>query len=397
MPMKTSGVMTTPAKRTRTGRTIRSVHNPEGEHAVAFEDALTDLASKISEYRDTLKTEEATKNAIIMPFISRVLGYDVFNPAEVVPEFICDIGTKKGEKIDYAITRDGEVQMLIEAKQIGTSLTLQNAGQLVRYFHVSNARIGVLTNGQYWNFYTDLDKPNIMDQKPFLRLNLLDVDPYTLPELKKLTKSAFDLDSVLVAAEELKYVSALKAEIAREFADPDEDFMRLFASRVYEGALTAKMREFFLGITRKAATQYINDRVNERLKSALQGQGPLIGAAVPLPDTQPQADDDDSAVDAERGIETTLEELEAYNIVRAIVASEVRLDRIAHRDTKSYFGVLLDDNNRKPICRLHFNRKQKYLGLFDAEKSETKVPIERVEDIYNHVEAIRVTVSAYSE
>lgn len=367
---------------------------------MAFEDALTDLASKISEYRDTLQTEEATKNAVIMPFISRVLGYDVFNPGEVVPEFICDIGTKKGEKIDYAIMRDGEVQMLIEAKQIGAPLTLENAGQLVRYFHVSNARIGVLTNGQYWNFYTDLDKSNIMDEKPFLRLNLLDVDPYTLPELKKLTKSAFDLDSVLLAAEELKYVSAVKAEIAKEFNEPDEDFMRLFATRVYEGALTAKMREFFLRVTRKAATQYINDRVNERLKSALQGQGPTIGAAVPVPDAQPQeaaAADEDSDEAVGRGIETTLEELEAYHIVRAIVAAHVPLDRVAHRDTKSYFGVLLDDNNRKPICRLHFNRKQKYIGLFDEAKTETKVPIERVEDIYQHVDAIRTTVVAYAE
>lgn len=362
---------------------------------MAFEDALTDLASKVAEYKETLQTEEATKNAVIMPFISRVLGYDVFNPAEVVPEFICDIGTKKGEKIDYAIMRDGVVQMLIEAKQIGTPLTLENAGQLVRYFHVSNARIGVLTNGQYWNFYTDLDKSNIMDEKPFLRLNLLDVDPYTLPELKKLTKSAFDLESVLVAAEELKYVSALKAEIAKEFAEPDEDFMRLFATRVYEGSLTAKMREFFLKVTRKAATQYINDRVNERLKSALQGQGPAIGVAVPVPDVATDTPADDAADD--RGIETTLEELEAYNIVRAIVASEVPLDRIAHRDTKSYFGVLLDNNNRKPICRLHFNRKQKYLGLFDGEKSENKVPLERLEDIYQHIDAIRATVHAYAD
>lgn len=237
-----------------------------------------------------------------------------------------------------------------------------------------------------------------MDEKPFLRLNILDVDPYKLPELKKLTKSAFDLDSVLVAAEELKYVSAIKAEIAREFSEPDEEFMRLFATKVYDGALTAKMREFFLGITRKAATQYINDRVNERLKSALQGQGPTIGAAVPVPEANgPEGQNDQPEADVEeRGVETTLEELEAYNIVRAIVASEVPLDRVAHRDTKSYFGVLLDDNNRKPICRLHFNRKQKYLGLFDGAKLETKVPIERVEEIYQHSDAIRQAANAYS-
>ncbi|WOP19061.1 type I restriction enzyme HsdR N-terminal domain-containing protein [Raineyella sp. LH-20] len=324
----------------------------------------------------------------------------MFNPAEVVPEFICDIGTKKGEKIDYAIMRDGVVQMLIEAKQIGTPLTLENAGQLVRYFHVSNARIGVLTNGQYWNFYTDLDKPNIMDEKPFLRLNLLDVDPYTLPELKKLTKSAFDLESVLVAAEELKYVSAVKAEIAKEFTEPGEDFVRLFATRVYEGSLTAKMREFFLGITRKAVTQFVNDRVNERLKSALGSQGAVVGAApVTGPTPQPEVDtgEENSEGNGEgsRGIETTVEEVEAYNIVRAIVVSEVSLERIAGRDTKSHFSVLFDNTNRKPICRFRFNARQKYLGLIDGEKNEVKVPIENVEQIYDHMDAIRATVHAY--
>ena len=174
---------------------------------MTFEDALEDLAAKTREYGPVLSTEEATKTAIVMPFIGRVLGYDVFNPAEVVPEYVADLGLKKGEKIDFAILREGQVQMLIEAKKIGETLSVANASQLVRYFHTSNARIAVLTNGQHWHFFTDLDAPNRMDERPFLRLDLLDIDPYTLPELRKLTKDEFDLDSVLVAAEELKYVS----------------------------------------------------------------------------------------------------------------------------------------------------------------------------------------------
>jgi hypothetical protein len=121
-------------------------------------------------------------------------------------------GVAADQKIDFAVMRDGQVQMLIEAKKIGEPLNLMHGSQLVRYFHVSNARIGVLTNGREWNFYTDLDKPNVMDGAPFLRLDLLDIDPYILPDLKKLTKDTFDLDSVLLAAEELKYVSALKRQ-----------------------------------------------------------------------------------------------------------------------------------------------------------------------------------------
>lgn len=357
---------------------------------MSFEDALEDLSRKVTEYATTLETEEATKTAVVMPFISRVLGYDVFNPSEVVPEFVCDVGIKRGEKIDFAIVRDEKVQMLVEAKRIGDPLKRVHAGQLVRYFHVSNARIAILTNGQHWDFYTDLDRPNIMDEQPFLRLDLLSIDPYALPELRKLTKDEFDLDSVLAAAEELKYVSAIKRSVGEMFADPPEDFVRLLTSRVYEGTITAKVRDLFSGIVRKSLAQFVNDRVNDRLKTALQGHAPAVGAA---PETSTSSSEPADALRDE--IETTMEEVEGYNIVRAIVVSEVDYSRVIARDTKSYCGILLDDNNRKPICRLHFNRTQKYLGVFDEDKQEERIPIDRVEDIYLHAERLRTTARQY--
>lgn len=364
---------------------------------MSFEDALEDMSRRVSELRDDLATEEATKTAIIMPFVSRVLGYDVFNPKEVIPEFICDVGTKKGEKIDFAIMREGDVQILIEAKKIGEPLSLDHAGQLVRYFHVSNARIAVLTNGQYWDFYTDLEKPNVMDSRPFLHLDLLGIDPYMLPELKKLTKDAFDLDSVIAAAEELQYVSSIKRELSAMLADVPEDFLRLLISHVYSGSITAKVRDLFSDLVPKAIAQFLNDRVNDRLKTALQGQGPAVGAA---PLITAEADQESPARETpaprtDESIETTAEELEGFRIVRAIVADRVAYGRVFVRDQKSYCAILLDDNNRKPICRLHFNRAQKYLGLFDEAKNETRIPIEAVEDIYTSADALRTTIARY--
>src|SRR5690606_17929997 len=129
-----------------------------------------------------------------------VLGYDVFDPTEVVPEFICDIGTKKGEKIDYAILKSGQIQILVECKKIGESLSINHASQLFRYFHVTTARISILTNGQIYRFFTDLDAPNKMDEKPFLELDLLNIDEHLVPELAKLTKSSFDVESIISAA-----------------------------------------------------------------------------------------------------------------------------------------------------------------------------------------------------
>src|SRR5690625_3790859 len=132
-----------------------------------------------------------------MPFISTVLGYDVFNPLEVVPEFTADVGVKRGEKVDYAIMRDGEVQILVECKSSNDALRVEHASQLFRYFSVTNARIAILTNGQVYKFYTDLDAPNKMDDRPFLVLDLLAIDETLLPELRKLSRGTLDRKSVV--------------------------------------------------------------------------------------------------------------------------------------------------------------------------------------------------------
>ncbi|MBD8659770.1 type I restriction enzyme HsdR N-terminal domain-containing protein [Frigoribacterium sp. CFBP 8754] len=361
-----------------------------------FAERLAALALKVKNQREAIQTEEATKNAFIMPFISTILGYDVFNPLEVVPEFTADVGVKKGEKIDYAIMRDGEVQILIECKKSTEPLKIEHASQLFRYFAVTNARIAVLTNGESYHFYTDLDAPNRMDDKPFLVLDLSDIDETLLPELSKLTKDVFDLDSVISAAEELKYVGQLKRAIAAQFREPTDEWIKFFATRVYEGSYTQKVREQFTSLVTKASKQFLNEQVNDRLKTAL---GSTAFPSAPI-ETSADAISSEAVVEADLDrdteIETTLEELEGYQIVKAIACSEVKPQRVAHRDSKSYFAILLDDNNRKPIARLHFNgKKQKYLGVFDAEKAETRLPIDSLDEIYEHADAIRASIKNY--
>lgn len=357
-----------------------------------FADSLTALAQKVRNQRDAIQTEEATKNAFVMPFISTVLGYDVFDPLEVVPEFTADVGIKRGEKIDYAIMRDNEVQVLVECKSSTAPLKVEHASQLFRYFAVTNARIAVLTNGQVYHFFTDLDAPNRMDAKPFLVLDLLEIDDTLVPELKKLTKESFDLDSVISAAGELKYIGQIKRAIADQFKSPSDEWARFFIAGVHEGSITQKVRDQFAPLVAKAASQYLNDQVNERLKAALRG-----GYAEHQEDdavTSQEVSDGDLERDTE--IETTLEELEAYQIVKAIACSEVKPQRVTQRDSKSYFAILLDDNNRRPIARLHFNSKrQKYLGLLDEEKVETRHAIDGAEDIYQFADQIREAVIRY--
>lgn len=353
-----------------------------------FEEAIKSVAAKVFDLKDSIETEEATKTAFIMPFIGQVLGYDVFNPKEVVPEFTADVGVKKGEKVDYALVLDDQVQILIECKKVGAQLSLENASQLYRYFATTRARIGVLTNGQVWNFYMDIDEPNRMDSKPFLVLDLLDIDETILPELKKLTKPAFDIESIANSAEELKYVGALKRAVADEFKDPSDDFVKLLASHVYDGAFRQNVMDKFRPLVEKALKRFLSDQVNDRLKTALGADDIKIG---PADDNT----DDDAPAESETpddGIVTTEEEIAAYRIIKAIACRDVDPSRITMRDAKSYCSIFLDDNNRKPVARLFFNTKQKYLGVFDEKRNCERKPIDDLNGIYQFTDEIRSEV-----
>lgn len=357
-----------------------------------FSERLLSVSKRVSQQSDIIETEEATKTALIMPFIHQVLGYDIFNPSEVIPEFTADVGVKKGEKIDYAIVDNNDVTILIEAKKIGEELNEQHASQLFRYFGTTTAKIAILTNGRYYRFYTDLDAPNKMDNQPFLELDMLDIDAHIVPEIKKLTKANFDVDSVVNAAEELKYLSQLKQLLEKQVKDPAEDFIRFCITNIYGGIITQKIREQFTPLIQKALMQFIDDRVNNRLKSALAQQTDTSKDNSISETTEYISEDSENTTD---GIHTTEEELEGFNIVKAIVRKHIEADRITQRDTKSYFGVLLDDNNRKPICRLHFNRTQKYIGIFDENKVEKRHPIESLDDIFNFEEELIKTALFY--
>lgn len=347
-------------------------------------DRLHEMAARAERILPTIQTEEACKNAFIMPFLS-ALGYDVFNPEEVVPEFTADVGIKKGEKVDYAIRKDGKVIILVECKWNGKGLTLENASQLFRYFSVTDARCAILTNGLTYQFYTDIDEPNKMDRHPFFVFNLQDFSEAHVDELKKFTKNGFDIENVLGTASFLKYSRQVKEILADELASPSEEFVRLFASRIYDGRMTQAAREQFTSIVQRSFSEFIRERVSDRLKSALRAD------AMDAPATAEQQADTRSGPD----IVTTEEEREAYNIVRAILRAVVDPKRIAMRDAKSYCAILLDDNNRKPLARLHFNaQSKKYIGVF-TQKIEDRVEIAELEDIFKLAERLMATAREY--
>ena len=357
-----------------------------------FKDKVKVLADRVVKLKENILTEEATKNAFIMPFIQS-LGYDVFDPTEVIPEYTCDIGTKKGEKIDYAIFKDGEPIMLIECKHWNENLNNHN-GQLLRYYHVSKAKFALLTNGIIYRFFTDLEEQNKMDSVPFFEINMEDLRDTHIEKLKEFHKSYFSVDNILNTASELKYTNEIRNAIKHELCNPSDEFVKYFAKSVYSGRFKDEILEQFRGIIIQAFKHYITDEMNERLKSAISPDAKI--------DIRPVAPTNTASADAvecdtpESKIITTEDEMQGFYIVKSILYDSVdNIARVVCRDTQSYFGVLLDDNNRKPICRLHLNGGKKYLELFNADRSSTKHVLEDLSDIYMHAEHIKNTISFY--
>src|ERR1044071_1783341 len=231
-------------------------------------DRVRELAARIPSQVEHIRTEEATKNALVMPFIN-ALGYNVFDPREVTPELVADVGTKKGEKVDYAVLIDGKPMMLFECKAVDCNLDAVTPPQLYRYFSVTEARIGILTNGVIYRFFSDLEAPNKMDSKPFFEANMLQLDDLVIAELKKFSKSSFEIGAILASANELKYTREIKRILAQELQQPSEELVRLFSSRVYTGRMTQTLRGQFTELTKRALQQFISERVSDRLKSAL--------------------------------------------------------------------------------------------------------------------------------
>ncbi len=342
-------------------------------------DDLQNLSKRIKLLKENIKTEEATKNAFVMPFIQS-LGYDIFNPIEVIPEYEATIGEKR-EKVDYCIQKDGQPIIIIECKNWKEDVKA-HFHQLGRYFSFVKAKFGIITNGIVYNFYTDIDDPNKMDQAPFLVVDFENLKENSINELKKFHKSNFDVEKIFDAAGELKYYNEIKKIYQEELIEPSDELVKFFTKKVYKKIITEKVLNQFKGIVKKALTHKINEIINDRLTSAITKDNDIEVETTTKSNLLPH----EIIVfkDEEKGIYTTQEEMNGFNIIVDILKDSINIDRIIHRDFKSFFGVLLDNNIQKTICRLRFNNVSRILSLIDANKNEEKIQIEKIEHIYKY-------------
>ena len=334
---------------------------------------LKNLGKRVATLKESISTEEATKTSLIMPFF-QILGYDIFNPLEFIPEFTADFGIKKGEKVDYAIKLNDEPVILIEAKSISEKLTKHDS-QLFRYFGTTTSKFGILTNGQEYKFYTDLDEPNKMDNTPFLTIDITKIKDVQIAEIAKFHKENFDVEKITSSASELKYLNNLKAFLSEQLTQPTESFLKYIVGEIYEGAKTKNTLEKFEPIVKKGFSQFISERVNEKLSAALNTN---VDTKLPNDEISEEIEDT-SKIDSE--IVTTPEELEAYTTTKIVLKDIIEPSRVFYRDNRSYFNILIDDNIRKWIMRVYVNNHQIKLVFNNDDRTvvEIKNPLDIVQ------------------
>jgi len=368
-------------------------------------DKIKAIAATYREAKSNILTEEATKNALIMPFIS-ALGYNVFNPMEVIPEFDAGVAGKKGEKADYAIKINDAVVMLIECKLCGSPLN-DNAKikQLFHYFAACRARLAILTDGLEYHFFSDTQAPNVMDESPFFVFNIQNFDEPQFAELQRFAKANFDLEGIVCKAAEMKRIAAVGDLLGKYMVEPSEDFIKTVLDDLgFQGRKTEPVIASYGQTIKEAFAKFVKDKVSLVLRDALkQNQGGLEGIEniITAPPAQAAAEPPPEVPAAEPagdGIVTTPEEIEAYVIIKSIGREVASSNRIVMRDAKSYCSILLDNKNYKPIARLYFNNlTNKRLNLFSGpqDRKGEMVPIGELDEIYKYADKIKAQIQAF--
>lgn len=343
-----------------------------------FEEALRALGKKVSTLDKNI-LEEQTKQTLILPFI-QALGYDVFNLNEVVTEFTASTASLKDARADFAIMKDGQPVIVMECKALSEKLD-RHKTQLEWYFVNSPARFGILTNGDRYVFFTDLEEKNKMDTTSFLDFSLSAIDDNTIDQLRKFRKDNLNPDTLINDVETLKYSKAFLSMLDEQFKEPSDDLLRLFLYPVYNGYVKKNVLERFKPIFKDVMDRFLEDKIAKRLEMAKKRDEPESPN-----DITPQAD---------TGIITTKEEKEGYYIVKSILSDTIDAELVGIKDWKCFCNIVYDNNNWKILLRLHFNEKPWRIGFFDGDNKDDCVEIEALNDIYKYAERIKATAQKY--
>lgn len=326
-----------------------------------FSDQLKEFSEKARKLHTNIYTEEATKTSLVLPFF-QLLGYDIFNPLEFVPEYTADTGTKKGEKVDYAILKNSDPIIIIEAKPANTELNAKHINQLFRYFTVTKAKFGILTNGLTYCFYSDLEEPNKMDLTPFFKIDILNLTEASISELKKFKKEQYNTKSILSSASELKYTSLLKNAISEQFNNPSEQLVRALIKNIYSGVKTQAVIDKFKELVIVAMNDYISDLLEGKIKAVISSN------------VLPEALENEPAVC--KKYDFLPGEIETLDFIKNML----NIEDVSYKKTSRYAYMHLSDSQYKWICRVAVRQENNLFTLhkFDNTDYETEYYFDEV-------------------
>lgn len=311
---------------------------------MAFKEDVTRLSGQVTQRKERCAgNEEATKHSLILPFF-QVMGYDVYDPQELVPEYKAGWASTK-EKVDYAIFINGNPVFFVEAKAVGEKLDNHDA-QLAKYFNSTpNMKVGVITDGLTYKFFTDLKQPNIMDAEPFFTFNVETFSNDGLEILQSFRRDSFNLESVITKAEDLVYLNGISNKLRSIFKHPSDDFIRLVAGDVFPRKMTEKAVERLRPLVKQAISSTLIEMVSQGLTQGIN-ESDEDNDSQEYQDPTEQADK----------IITTEEELAVYSEIANAIAAQVGSDnKVSYKDTINYFSIMIDNKPTRWFCRTYLN------------------------------------------
>lgn len=327
-------------------------------------DALNDIRARIEKFGDDLDNEEITKDVLIRPMI-QALGYDSSDPTQIKAEFSVTLPKGGRGRADYVIFHNGQPAIVMECKALGVPLDQKIQQQMLQYARALGAFAGIVTDGDTYLCFANVDDEDKIDSRCYHAMDLTDPQNDDEQALQLLSKARLFPKQLREQAAALMSVLDQEDLLSEVLNDPvlSQEIFRL------GGIEDSTQRD-----EESAATI---DSLREMIERAVER---VAGGDLEVPK-----------------VVTTNEELDAHLLCKGMLHGVIEPHRVHFRDSKTYASVLIDDNNRKQICRLHFNGRQKYLGTFDADRQETRHAIEDIDDLLKFARAIRSTARRYAE
>ncbi|MFN6526030.1 type I restriction endonuclease [Nostoc sp. ChiSLP03a] len=363
--------------------------NLPGASKMGFTEDITKLSEQVRKRADQVVGEESTKMALIVPFLS-VLGYDVYDPSEVMPEYVADFAIKKAgqfEKVDYALAINNNIVMLVEAKARGQKAEAHD-GQLSRYFNgLLTTKVAIVTNGVEYRFFTDLRDKNVMDKEPFFTFNVLEYDTKDIDNLKFFHRDNFEVTAITNHAEEMVYVKGMTQLLGNLLRSPSEEFVRFLVTELgtvapsYEikGRITGKIIDKFKPIVKKSIQGSLVELMTRSLTPVIdQPVEPPIDVDIEVGDIQPDPQ--------ESKVVTTAEEIEAFEKIKAITQTSTSYNyQLQYKDTVSYFGINLVGKSTWWFLRLYLSSQKKSFI--------TRLSVDEIKSLASNFEVQEVSAS----